>query len=133
MVYYCLKIASRMGVPPAKMDELELAAMMHDAGKITIQPGILGKPANADAGRMAGNQKASGNGYRIARSAPELAGIADYILSHHERYDGKGYPQGLATEEIPLLSRIIAVVDAFDVMTHPRPYNKVMSQKGSRN
>lgn len=128
MVYYCLKIASKLGVPPAKMDELELAAMMHDIGKITIQPGILTKPGKLTQDEWQEIKRHPEMGYRIARSAPELAGIADYILSHHERYDGKGYPQGLSKEDIPLLSRIIAVVDAFDVMTHHRPYKKTLTE-----
>jgi HD-GYP domain-containing protein (c-di-GMP phosphodiesterase class II) len=68
-------------------------------------------------------------GYRIAQASPELFTIADYILCHHERWDGKGYPQGLQGEDIPLLSRIIAVVDSFDAMTHDRPYRKAMPVK----
>ncbi len=129
MVRCCLKIASKLNVPPAKMDELELAAMMHDVGKITIQPGILLKRGKLTLEEWAEIKRHPEMGYRIARSTPELAGIADYILSHHERYDGKGYPQGLSKDEIPLLSRIIAVVDAYDSMTHPRPYKRTLSEK----
>lgn len=65
-------------------------------------------------------------GYRIAMSAPELELIAEYILTHHEKWDGKGYPQGLKGEEIPLGARIIAVTDAYDAMTSDRPYRKAM-------
>ena len=61
-------------------------------------------------------------------STPELSAIAPYILHHHERYDGKGYPEGLKGKEIPLLSRILAVVDAYDAMTEDRPYRKAMSK-----
>ncbi len=66
-------------------------------------------------------------GYRIAASTPELAHVADEILCHHERYDGKGYPQGLAGKNIPKLSRLLSVADSFDVMTHDRVYKKAMS------
>ncbi|MDI6825265.1 MAG: HD domain-containing phosphohydrolase, partial [Bacillota bacterium] len=64
-------------------------------------------------------------GHRIARATPELASVADYILHHHERWDGTGYPAGLKGPEIPLPCRILAVVDAYDAMTNPRPYRPV--------
>ena len=66
-------------------------------------------------------------GYRIANASKELKPIAEYILHHHERWDGQGYPGGLSGEEIPILSRIITVVDSHDVMVHDRPYHKAMS------
>jgi len=72
-------------------------------------------------------------GYRIARSTPELAHIADYILTHHERWDGKGYPQGLAGKQIPLLSRILAVADSYDAMVNDRYYRKALSQETAIN
>ena len=66
-------------------------------------------------------------GYRIASATPELTHIAYEILSHHERYDGTGYPQGLKGKKIPKLSRLISIVDSYDVMTHDRPYKKAMN------
>ncbi len=66
-------------------------------------------------------------GYRIAMTSPELEPIAEYILSHHERWDGTGYPRGLKGEEIPLLARILAVVDAYDAMTEDRVYRKALT------
>lgn len=66
-------------------------------------------------------------GYRIAQSAPDLVPIADWVLKHHERWDGKGYPLGLKEEEIPLECRILAIADAYDAMTSDRPYRKAMS------
>ncbi|PKM84410.1 MAG: GGDEF domain-containing protein, partial [Firmicutes bacterium HGW-Firmicutes-11] len=68
-------------------------------------------------------------GARIAQATTELMSIAEYILYHHERWDGKGYPQGLKGEEIPLLARIVAVVDAYDAMTEGRPYSEVKSRE----
>jgi HD-GYP domain-containing protein (c-di-GMP phosphodiesterase class II) len=64
-------------------------------------------------------------------TSKELLPIAEYILCHHERYDGKGYPQGIKGDDIPLLSRIIAVVDAYDAMTEDRPYRKAMSKEAA--
>jgi HD-GYP domain-containing protein (c-di-GMP phosphodiesterase class II) len=66
-------------------------------------------------------------GYRIAHSTTDLAGIADLILKHHERWDGKGYPLGLAGDEIPIECRILAIADSFDAMTNDRPYRKAIS------
>lgn len=70
-------------------------------------------------------------GYRIASASKELHPIGEFILHHHERWDGGGYPGGLAKEEIPLLSRIITVVDSHDVMVHDRPYHKAMSHEAA--
>jgi HD-GYP domain-containing protein (c-di-GMP phosphodiesterase class II) len=69
-------------------------------------------------------------GYRIAKSSPEFEHIADYILHHHERWDGTGYPQALKGTEIPLESRIVAIADAFDAMTHNRVYHKAIPLEG---
>jgi HD-GYP domain-containing protein (c-di-GMP phosphodiesterase class II) len=66
-------------------------------------------------------------GYRIAQETNDLAGIADLILKHHERWDGKGYPLGLAGEDIPVECRILAIVDSFDAMTNDRPYRKALT------
>jgi HD-GYP domain-containing protein (c-di-GMP phosphodiesterase class II) len=68
-------------------------------------------------------------GYRIAMASPDLVHIAKYILYHHEKWDGTGYPEGLIGEDIPLLSRIIAVADAYDAMTNDRPYRKAISKE----
>ena len=67
-------------------------------------------------------------GFRIAQATSQLIPIAKYILCHHERWDGKGYPQGLIGEKIPLLSRIVAIVDAFDAMTNDRAYRSAMTK-----
>ena len=70
-------------------------------------------------------------GYRIATVSPELIPVAEGILCHQERWDGSGYPQGLSGESIPLLSRIVAVVDAYDAMTQDRPYRAAMSHEAA--
>lgn len=89
---------------------------------------ILSKPGELTEDEWQMIKKHPGAGYRIARTVPELKDISEYILAHHERWDGKGYPKGLEGEEIPLLSRILMVVDAYDAMTQDRPYRKAISK-----
>jgi HD-GYP domain-containing protein (c-di-GMP phosphodiesterase class II) len=78
---------------------------------------------------MGGDKKHPEIGWRIAQNTPELASIAEYILCHHERWDGKGYPRGLKGMRIPLICRILAVADAYDAMTSDRSYRKAMSRE----
>lgn len=124
-----IMIGSKLKLPEHTLDKLRLFAMLHDIGKVGIDDRILNKPAKLTAKEwnvMKGHPEI---GYRIAMSSPELEPIAEYILTHHERYDGKGYPQGLKSDQIPLLSRIMAVVDAYDAMTKDRVYRKAMSKE----
>lgn len=109
--------------------ELELLATLHDIGKMSIDDHILNKPGKLTEEEWCEMRKHPAVGYRIAHASPELMYIADYILSHHERWDGNGYPQGLKGDAIPLLSRIVAIVDAFDAMTADRPYRKAMRKE----
>ncbi|MGQ9824187.1 MAG: HD domain-containing phosphohydrolase [Desulfotomaculales bacterium] len=124
-----LKIAKEMGLPAKQMDELELLAALHDIGKVAIKESILLKPGPLTEKEWEEMKKHPEIGYRIAQSTPELASIAEYILCHHERWDGRGYPRGIKGEEIPQLSRILAVADAYDAMTSDRPYRKAMSRE----
>jgi HD-GYP domain-containing protein (c-di-GMP phosphodiesterase class II) len=113
-----------IGLTKQQIDELELFSTLHDIGKIGIDNQILNKPSSLSAEEWIIVRKHSEIGYRIAMSSPELMSIAYFILTHHERFDGSGYPQGLAGENIPLLSRILAVADAYDAMMEDRPYRK---------
>ncbi len=106
---------------------LELLSELHDIGKISVDSNILTKAGALTQEEWAEIKKHPEAGYRIARTVPELSQIAEYILAHHERWDGNGYPQGLKGESIPLLSRIITVVDSFDAMTNDRAYRKAKS------
>jgi len=124
-----LKIANRLGLSAKQMDELELLAVLHDIGKVAIRESILMKPGELTEEEWKEMKKHPEIGYRIALNTPELASIAEYILYHHERWDGKGYPRGLKGEEIPLLCRILAVADAYDAMTSDRTYRKAMSRE----
>ena len=102
---------------------------MHDIGKMAPPEEILLKPGPLSPQEQFIVQKHSERGYHIALSSVELAFLAPVILAHHERWDGKGYPQGLKGEGIPLLSRIIAIIDTYDVMTNDQIYKKAVSRQ----
>jgi HD-GYP domain-containing protein (c-di-GMP phosphodiesterase class II) len=99
---------------------------MHDIGKITIPDVILNKPGRLSEDQWVVMKKHTINGYQILRSADKYSRLAEYALTHHERWDGKGYPNGLSGEDIPLFSRIIHVCDAYEAMTSDRPYRQAM-------
>lgn len=121
------KIGKTVGLSEDDLNHLELFSMLHDIGKIGISDQILNKTGQLTDEDWTELKKHPAIGYRIAMSTPELASIADLILSHHERWDGKGYPRNLKGEEIPLLSRILSIVDSYDAMTHDRSYRSAMS------
>jgi diguanylate cyclase (GGDEF)-like protein/PAS domain S-box-containing protein len=112
-----------------ELADLKILSLLHDIGKVAINENILTKPGRLTEAEWEEIKRHSGIGYRIVRSAPELVVVADYILGHHERWDGAGYPQGLKGQSIPMPSRIFAVVDAFDAMTHERPYRQTLNQE----
>ena len=121
-------IGSHLALPQQSLDDLQLFAMLHDIGKVGIDDRILNKPGKLSEEEWIIMKRHPEIGYRIAISLPELSSIAEYILTHHERWDGMGYPKGLMGEEIPLLSRILAVADAYDAMTEERVYRKKRSK-----
>lgn len=122
-----VKFGSTLGLSRAQRDDLELLAAVCDMGKLCIDEKILQKPGPLSPAEWDVIQKHPETGCRIARTLPELVSVAEAVLSHHERWDGTGYPQQLKGEEIPLLSRIVAIVHAYDAMTHPRPYAKTLN------
>lgn len=124
-----VSMGEKLNLPANKTDELNLLACLHDIGKIAISDSILLKPSSLNKEEWETMKKHPEIGYRIAQSSSELAPISEGILHHHEWWNGSGYPRGLSGEEIPLISRIIAIVDAFDVMTHKRPYKEPFSKK----
>jgi HD-GYP domain-containing protein (c-di-GMP phosphodiesterase class II) len=121
-------IGEKLNLPQKSLAELELFSMLHDIGKVGIDDRILNKPDKLNGEEWAVMKKHPEIGYRIAMSSPELEPIAEYILSHHERWDGTGYPQRRKGEDIPLLSRILAVADAYDAMTEDRVYRKALTK-----
>ena len=117
-----LAVGRRLDLTAEQLDELARGAELHDVGKAAIPGAILSKPGELDAGESAFMRRHTIIGERILGEAPALAPVAALVRSSHERWDGGGYPDGLAGEEIPLGSRIIALCDAFDAMTSARPY-----------
>jgi diguanylate cyclase (GGDEF)-like protein/PAS domain S-box-containing protein len=113
----------------SELDRLSLLAMLHDIGKATISEEILIKPEKLTDKEWEIMKKHSETGSRIASATNEFALVAEEILSHHERWDGSGYPRRLKEEEIPYLARIITIIDAYDVMTNDRPYSKAISKE----
>ncbi len=130
------ELARKLGVAlqlnDTQMGQLALLAVLHDIGKIATPATILTKPDKLNEDEWEIMKQHTIKGYRIVKTTTELAPIAECVLAHHERWDGKGYPSGLKGVNIPLLSRIIAVVDAYDVMTHDRPYHKAISEQEAR-
>ncbi len=118
-----------LGLDQEDLVALELVATLHDIGKISIDSKLLQKTGKLTDAEWTEIKKHPEVGYRIAQTVPELRKIAEYILCHHERWDGTGYPQGLKAEKIPLLARILAIVDAYDAMTQDRPYRRAMSEQ----
>lgn len=123
-----MMLARAAGVTKRRMSDLVLAAQFHDVGNISIHDEILHKPGRLTSEEFIEIQKHSDVGHRIAQSAPDLAHISDYILKHHEWWNGNGYPLGLKGNEIPLESRIIAIVDAYQSMTSNRPHRPAISK-----
>ena len=115
-------IGERMRLANEDRAQLRQAAELHDIGKLAIPEELLGKPGPLDAEEWAFVRRHPAIGERIIAAAPALAPAARLVHSTHERFDGSGYPDGLAGEQIPLGARIIAVCDAFTAMTYPRPY-----------
>ncbi|MGM5484236.1 MAG: HD-GYP domain-containing protein, partial [Nanobdellota archaeon] len=124
-----VKMGRKLNLEDNKIDDLKLLANLHDIGKVGVPNPILLKPASLNKKEWKKVKKHSEIGYRIAQSCSQLTPISDAILYHHEWWDGSGYPRGLKKEEIPLISRIIAIIDAYDVMIHERPYTKTMNKK----
>ena len=128
MEMLALQIGERVGLPESELKRLSLVVILHDIGKIHVDEAILGKSGPLSPEEWEIVKKHPETGSRIARSTEEFAHVAEDILSHHERWDGTGYPRGLKGRNIPLLARITAVVDAYDVMTNGRPYKAPLSQ-----
>ncbi|PKM77103.1 MAG: hypothetical protein CVU90_08870 [Firmicutes bacterium HGW-Firmicutes-15] len=120
------EVAIAIGLPENKIGDLQLLAQFHDIGKVGIPDSILFKPTFLVPEEIIEIQRHSEIGYRIAMAAPDLVPVADWILKHHEWWNGQGYPLGLKGEEIPMECRILAIADAYDAMTNHRPYRQAL-------
>ena len=129
---YTIAIARRIGLPKEEANVMARGAFLHDIGKMTIPEPILLKPDKLTDDEMAIMQQHCHLGYRIISRVPFLAEAAQIVYSHHERYDGSGYPQGLKGEEIPLGARLVAIANTLDVITHDQPYRPAQSFEAAR-
>jgi len=121
---YAVRIARHLGVSEREVEEIEYGALLHDVGKIAIQHDILLKPGRLDDNERELMKTHPKVGHDILKGLKFLEGAAEVVYCHHEQPDGKGYPRGLGPDRIPMGSRIIMVVDAFDAMTSDRPYRR---------
>jgi diguanylate cyclase (GGDEF)-like protein/putative nucleotidyltransferase with HDIG domain len=124
---YAAAVAEAMGMSPADVQGVRTAALLHDIGKLAVPEHILSKPGPLTHEEFKKVQIHPQIGAEIIASVPFPYPVAPLILSHHERWDGKGYPHGLKGEQIPLGARILSVVDQFDALTTTRPYHKAVS------
>jgi HD-GYP domain-containing protein (c-di-GMP phosphodiesterase class II) len=120
--------ATVLGLPHEDVHLTRLGAELHDIGMVGIPPAIVEKSGVLTAEEQWFLQRHSEIGERILAATPALAALAPIVRSIHERPDGRGYPDGLTLDEIPLASRVIAVVEAFDTMTHDQPYQRATSE-----
>ncbi|MCE5287259.1 MAG: diguanylate cyclase [Pelosinus sp.] len=125
--HLAVKLGEKLDLPHDQLCELELLSLLHDIGKIGIPESILLKPGSLTEKEWEVMKQHTEIGHRIAMATPGLSHVAKEILCHHERFDGTGYPQGIKGEKIPLLSRIINIVDSFDVITHKRNYKEALT------
>jgi putative nucleotidyltransferase with HDIG domain len=121
---YATILAEKLELPDDQIELIKLGGPLHDIGKIGIDDAILRKPGRLTAEEFAKMQRHTTMGAEILQTIPEMQPIIPIVRNHHERWDGKGYPDGLAGENIPFLARIVAVADAFDAMTSHRPYHE---------
>jgi len=122
------KIATHMGLPKEDIDKIKLAALVHDIGKMGLEENILAGEDKLKTDEIKQIQKHPEMGYRLLKSTKRYEAIAEFVLEHHEKWDGSGYPKGLKGIAISLPARIISVAEAFDAMTEKRYRNRIMSR-----
>lgn len=120
------EIGLMLNLPPERMQAIEIGARLHDIGKLDVPDSILAKSGPLTDAEWAVIHRHPLSGGELLRSIPVLAPAADTVAAHHERWDGTGYPRGLATTAIPLDARIFAIADSIDAMRSDRPYRRGM-------
>ena len=123
------KIGAAIGFSEIEIGKLKLIGHLHDIGKIAIEDGILNKAGKLSEREQEEVQRHPEVGYRILSAMSEMLDMADCVLAHHERWDGKGYPRKISGEEIPIEARIIALADSYDAMSSERPYRKALNEE----
>jgi len=124
---WALHVAGDFGLARECLGDIEVAALLHDIGKIGVSDAILNKPGRLTAEEYGLMKKHPEYGWAVLHQVPGMERASLMILHHHENYDGTGYPGGLKGEEIPIGSRIVSVIDAFDAMVSTRPYRQGMA------
>lgn len=125
----CKRMGEALKLQDDEIKELKTVGLLHDIGKVAIEEGILNKKGKLDGEEWGEIKKHPEIGYRILSTVNELSEMADYVLAHHERWDGNGYPKGLKGKEIPIQSRIIAIADAYDAMISERSYRHALPKE----
>jgi putative nucleotidyltransferase with HDIG domain len=128
---YSFLLATQMAIPAKDLHLIRIGTPLHDIGKIGIPDAILNKPGKLTPGEFEIMKTHAVKGAKIVETIPDLSDVIPIIRNHHERWDGNGYPDGLAGEKIHKLARIVAVADAFDAMTSDRPYRKGMTHEAA--
>jgi len=131
-VRYVDRLADRLHLPADAKESLRKAALLHDVGKIAVPDSTLLKPGPLDSGEWAVMRQHVQFGEAIVRGIAQISDAIEPVATHHERYDGTGYPRGLKGDEIPLLGRLLAAVDAYSAMTLDRPYRKALSHEEAK-
>jgi len=126
---YALLVGRRLNLSAVKLEELKLLMNLHNIGKLALVDQLMSKKGRLNKEEWKIIKELPELGYRIAESSSRLKPIAESILSHHEWYNGKGYPRGIKGKEIPILSRISFLINSFEAMTKDRPYKKKMTKK----
>jgi diguanylate cyclase (GGDEF)-like protein len=129
---HALSLGEALGLPEESLSTLQIAAMLHDVGKIRISGSLLRKPAPLSSDEQATIRRHVDTSASIIGDMPRLIEVVEAVQAHHERYDGHGYPAGSYGEDTPLLARILAVADAYSAMTLERPYRKRLSREQAR-
>jgi putative methionine-R-sulfoxide reductase with GAF domain len=124
---YAIMGGTALSLPIESMEKLEYAGILHDIGKISIDAQILNKPGRLNSDEWEVIHEHPMRGYELLRGIPFLKEASEFVLYHHERFDGEGYPVGIKGENIPIEARLIAVADAFDTMTTDRSYRSALS------
>ena len=119
-----VRVAARLGLRGEALRHVELGALLHDVGKLDVPDRILGKPTGLTELEWQVMRRHAASGERLLLHILDLPDVLAIVRSHHERWDGAGYPDGMRGEAIPLGARIVAVADAFRAMTEPRPYRR---------
>ena len=125
----CKTAGVALELPEIETNKLRISGLFHDIGKNAIDERVLNKSGPLTVQEWNEIKRHPEIGYRILCSSPEMTEIAQYVLYHHERFDGSGYPRGLKQEEIPFLSRVISVADSYDAMTNQRSYKQTLNKR----